>query len=69
MACQAISIAITVVFPLPVAIFIASRNSVGLASSLSLAIWSSSPRVAARRGATSVSQIIVSTASIWQKKG
>ena len=37
-ACQAISIAMTVVLPLPVAIFMASRKSSGLASSLALAI-------------------------------
>ena len=37
-ACQAVSIAMTVVLPLPVAILIASRNSAGLASSLSFAI-------------------------------
>ena len=52
---------------LPVAIFDARRNSAGLASSLALAIWSSSPFVAARLGATSVSQMIVSAASSWQK--
>ena len=34
--CQAISIAMTVVLPLPVAIFMAMRNSSGLASSLRL---------------------------------
>lgn len=37
-ACQAISIAMTVVLPLPVAIFIATRSSAGLASLLALAI-------------------------------
>ena len=37
-ACQAISMAITVVLPLPVAIFMARRKSSGLASSLALAI-------------------------------
>jgi hypothetical protein len=68
-ACQAMSIAITVVLPLPVAIFMAMRKSSGLASSLALPIWSNMPFEAARLGATSVSQINVSTASTWQKNG
>ena len=68
--CQAISIAMTVVFPDPVAIFSARRESSGLASLLALA---SRSRTALSRfpdfGATSESQITVSTASTWQKKG
>ncbi len=68
--CQAISIAITVVLPLPVAIFIASRSSSGFAWTLAPSMWSKNflPR-GPSPGATSVSQIIVSTASTWQKKG
>ena len=68
--CQAISMAITVVLPAPVANFNASRNNSGFASALAF-------RKCSRKrapffpawGATSVSQIAVSTASIWQKKG
>jgi hypothetical protein len=62
--------AMTVVLPAPVASFSAMRNSSGFASSFA-------PRMcfhilrpgAARSEATSESQIAVSTASIWQKKG
>jgi hypothetical protein len=70
MVCQAMSIAMTVVLPAPVASFSARRISSGLASLLALA------RCSRKRlpgfpdcGATSVSQMAVSTASIWQKKG
>ena len=67
--CQAISMAITVVLPLPVAIFHrqAEKRRVGL--SVGVAIWSRNALDDALFGATSVSQMIVSTASIWQKKG
>ncbi|MCS5693945.1 hypothetical protein NZK33_18460 [Cyanobium sp. FGCU-6] len=67
MVCQAISIAITVVLPAPVASFKAIRNRSGLASSLALSSFSrmSLPRLPIS-GATSVSQIAVSAASIWQ---
>ncbi len=40
--CQAISIAMTVVLPLPVAIFRARRSSSGLASLLAPLMWSQS---------------------------
>lgn len=68
--CQAISIAITVVLPAPVASFSAKRISSGLASLLAFAICSSiaTPDFPIL-GATSVNQIAVSTASIWQKNG
>ena len=68
--CQAMIIAITVVLPAPVASLRASRASPGLARSL--AAWRSSRIFRSSRpswGATSVSQIAVSTASTWQKKG
>lgn len=63
--CQAISIAITVVFPAPVASFKASRLINGFASLFALARWSRNffpvfPNV----GATSLSQMAVSAASI-----
>ncbi len=68
--CQAISMAMTVVLPAPVASLRARRISSGLAS------WLASVRCFRKRspalpiwGATSVSQMAVSTASIWQKKG
>ena len=70
MVCHAMIMAMTVVLPAPVASFRASRDSSGLASLLALA------RRSRRRlpacpdlGATSVSQMAVSTASTWQKKG
>ena len=69
--CQAISIAMTVVLPAPVASFSARRSSSGLACGVG-ALDVVPEFAAARRpcfGATSVSQIAVSTASIWQKKG
>jgi hypothetical protein len=60
----------TVVLPAPVASFSASRASSGLASALALARCSRKPLpVLPSLGATSVSQIAVSTASIWQKNG
>ena len=61
--------AITVVLPAPVASLRASRISPGLASSLALARYSRTRLPVAVLGATSVSQMAVSTASIWQKKG
>ena len=68
--CQAMTIAITVVLPAPVASFRASRDSPGLAPALAASRWSRNVLSRRpRRGATSVSQIRVSTASIWQKKG
>ncbi len=68
--CQAISIAMTVVLPAPVASFKASLTSSGLDCSFAPRMWSQnfSP-LFPNLGATSVSQITVSTASIWQKKG
>ncbi len=68
--CQAISIAMTVVLPAPVASFSARRISSGLASLLAFARCSRKrlPRLPSC-GATSVSQIAVSTASTWQKNG
>ena len=71
MVCQAMSIAITVVFPVPVAIFRATLRSSGLASLLAPRMWSNMPRNSlsglrsptGRTWATSVSQIIVSAAS------
>ena len=68
--CQAMIIAMTVVLPAPVASFRASRARPGLASSPARSSWSRSRRSSRPpRGATSVSQIAVSTASTWQKKG
>ena len=67
--CQAISMAMTVVLPAPVASLRASRGSSGLASLLALARWSRKSRPARVRDATSVSQMAVSAASSWQKKG
>jgi hypothetical protein len=62
--CQAISIAMTVVLPAPVASFRATRRSSGLA-------WERreffAPLSELRRDL--VNQTAVSTASIWQKKG
>jgi hypothetical protein len=68
--CQAISIAMTVVLPAPVASFSATRSSSGFASLLAprICVQILAP-AAARSEATSASQIAVSTASIWQKKG
>ena len=60
----------TVVFPAPVASLSARRISSGLASLLALAeMLEEALAAACRSGATSVSQIAVSTASIWQKNG
>jgi|GEM_PF-4113642 len=70
MVCQAISMAITVVLPAPVASFKATRISSGLASLLALTRCSRKDLADLPDfGATSDSQIIVSTASIWQKNG
>ena len=69
MVCQAINMAMTVVLPAPVASFKARRISSGLASLLALARWSSSSWPPLLCGATSVSQMAVSAASTWQKKG
>jgi hypothetical protein len=68
--CQAMSIAMTVVLPAPVASFRATRSSSGLACAFAPLMWPQNlaPR-APSLGATSVNQIAVSTASIWQKKG
>ena len=70
MVCQATTIAMTVVLPAPVASFRASRASPGFASSLA-ALRSSRIFRSSRPscGATSVSQMRVSTASTWQKNG
>lgn len=70
MVCQAISIAVTVVLPAPVASFRARRASPGLASLLAFARCSRNfaPRLPIC-GATSVSQIMVSAASTWQNNG
>ena len=70
MVCQAMIMAITVVLPAPVASFNASRLSPGFAS-----LWAalSSAKICSPTlpscGATSVSQMMVSTASTWQKNG
>ena len=70
MVCQAISIAITIVFPAPVASLRASRDNSGLASRLAASRCLRNPFASwPLLGATSVSQMTVSTASIWQKKG
>jgi len=68
--CQAMSMAITVVLPAPVASLRARRISSGFASWLALARWSMKvwPTLPIC-GATSVNQMAVSTASTWQKKG
>src|SRR5262245_25867168 len=63
MACHAISIAITVVLPAPVASFMARRNRPGLAASLWAVMALASSWVALFFGATSVSQMMVSAAS------
>ncbi len=68
--CQAMSMAITVVLPAPVASFRAMRNRSGLDMALAPARCSRNFLPAAPSlGATSDSQMAVSTASIWQKKG
>ena len=68
--CQAISIAITVVLPAPVASLSASRARPGLACSFASCSRSMNPRPSRPApAATSVSQITVSTASTWQKNG
>ena len=68
--CQAISMAITVVLPAPVASLRAMRDNSGLASRFTAAnCWLISFALARALGATSVSQMMVSAASTWQKKG
>jgi len=63
--CQAISIAMTVVLPAPVASLSASRTTPGLASSFAAPKRSRNRRPSASSfGATSTSQTIVSTVSI-----
>ena len=70
MVCHAIIMAMTVVLPAPVANFSAMRLSSGLASLLTSASLSRTPRsVGLSLGATSLSHISVSTASTWQKNG
>ena len=67
--CHAISMAMTVVLPAPVASLSAKRERSGFASRLaSSRCWSSS-RPALLRRATSVNQTTVSAASTWQKNG
>jgi len=66
--CHAIIIAITVVLPSTVASFSATRNNSGLASRFADTKWSSSRFPFFELGATSVSQIAVSTASTWPKE-
>ena len=63
------SMAMTVVLPAPVASFSASRSRPGFACSFADRRRSRKRRPVADLGATSVSQIAVSTASTWQKKG
>ena len=68
--CQAMSMAITVVLPAPVASFSARRLRPGFACSLAACRWSRKLRAwRPSFGATSISQITVSAASTWQKKG
>ena len=68
--CHAMSMAITVVLPAPVASFRASRESPGLASSFARSSCSRKLRPSRPSfGATSVSQMMASAASIWQKNG
>ncbi len=67
--CHAISMAMTVVLPAPVASFNASLVNPGLASLLAFARCSRKPFPALVLEATSVSQIAVSAASTWQKNG
>jgi len=68
--CQAITMAMTVVLPAPVASFRARRLRPGFAPWFAASMCSRnlSPFLPIC-GATSVSQIAVSTASTWQKKG
>ena len=68
--CHAMSMAMTVVLPAPVASLSARRARPGFACSLAAARWSRKRRPSLPSpGATSVSQIAVSAASTWQKKG
>ena len=69
--CHAISIAMTVVLPAPVASLSASRARSGFDCSFAASSRSRISRTSRRPlfGATSVSQMTVSTASTWQKNG
>jgi hypothetical protein len=67
--CQAISMAMTVVLPAPVASFSARRSSRDWRRRWRLRCVQNACRPCPFLGATSVSQIAVSTASTWQKKG
>ena len=67
--CQAISMAMTVVLPAPVAIFIARRSSSGLADSFARLMFCQKRSLERCLRATSVSQMTVSMASTWQKNG
>ena len=70
MVCQAMSMAMTVVLPAPVASLSASRESPRLACSFVALRRSRKSRPSLPgRGATSVSQMTASAASIWQKNG
>ncbi len=66
-ACHAISIAMTVVLPAPVASFRARRNRPGFEPSLCCRKYSRCLAWTGFFGATSVNQISVSAASTWQK--
>ncbi len=67
--CQAMSIAMTVVFPVPVASLRAIRQISGFADSFPASMYRRYRCPFLVCGATSVSQIAVSTASTWQKNG
>jgi hypothetical protein len=67
--CQAMIIAMTVVLPAPVASLSANRESSGLASALVFLRCATNFLPDANLGATSVSQMMVSMASTWQKNG
>ncbi len=67
--CQAMSIAITVVLPAPVASLSAKRGRPGFDRAFAASRWSRNFFPAAWPGATSVNQISVSIASTWQKNG
>ena len=69
MVCHAISMAMTVVLPAPVASLRASRERSGFASREASSKCCSSSRPALVRWATSVNHTTVSAASTWQKKG
>lgn len=67
--CQAMSIAMTVVLPEPVASLSASRDSGEWPASRALSRYSRNRFPSRTFGATSLNQMMVSTASIWQKNG